>query len=266
MEYPQFSNSEIEQQFLDFLRANNLEPIGNFSLQMDGNLHRYRLEGDKPSERSGAYILHDDGLPAGFAQDWRNGIKLNWTFKPDNLNDEQRAYFNSDEFRKLQEQKRIQRENQNKLRRAKIAKDVQAAWNRMLPAQYNHPYLVRKHVINYGVRFNPQTGDLIIPLADINGNVKSLQIISPNPEQPKLFFEGAPLDGLFWNVALDTLKNNPTQTILLGEGYATMAKIYELTSMPCVAAMSCYRLKEIAKILRETYPQAKIIITADNDI
>ena len=265
MQFPQFSRHEIEHQFLDFLRANNLEPIGNFSLQMDGELHRYRLEGDTPSERSGAYILHDDGIPAGFTQDWRNGIKLNWVFKPDNLNDEQRAYFNSDEFRKLQEEKRIQREKERKIRQEKAAKDAKATWDRMLPAEITHQYLIRKHVINYGVRFNPQTGDLIIPLADIKGNIKSLQIISPNPEQPKLFFEGAPLDGLFWSIALDTLKNEPDKTILLGEGYATMAKIYELTSMPCVAALSCYRLKEIAKILHKAFPKARIIIMADND-
>lgn len=265
MQLPQFNSYDIEQQFLDFLRANGLEPIGNFQLKMDGNLYRYRLEGDTPSERSGAYILHDDGLPAGYAQDWRNGTKLTWCFKPDNIDDEQRAYFNSPEFKKLQEENRIKRENEQKKRQQRAAKDANAAWERMLPVDVTHPYLSRKHVNNYGVRFNPQTSDLIIPLADIKGNVKSLQIISAAPEKPKLFFEGASLDGLFWSIALDTIKNEPNKIILLGEGYATMAKIYELTSLPCVAALSCYRLKEVAQILHKAYPKARIIVMADND-
>ena len=53
--------------------------------------------------------------------------------------------------------------------------------------------------------------------------------------------------------------------ILLGEGYATMAKIYELTSYPCVAAMTCSKLWETAEILVEAFPKSKIIIMADND-
>ena len=53
--------------------------------------------------------------------------------------------------------------------------------------------------------------------------------------------------------------------LLLGEGYATMAKVYELTGYPCVAAMSRHKLDEIAKILRSAYLNSKIIITADDD-
>lgn len=44
-----------------------------------------------------------------------------------------------------------------------------------------------------------------------------------------------------------------------------MAKIYELTGLPVVAAMSCFRLKEIANILHEAYPLRKLLIMADND-
>lgn len=44
-----------------------------------------------------------------------------------------------------------------------------------------------------------------------------------------------------------------------------MAKIYELTGYPVVAAMSCFRLKEIANILHEAYPKCKLLIMADND-
>ena len=93
----------------------------------------------------------------------------------------------------------------------------------------------------------------------------SIQWIPADTDKNKLFYQGAELKGAFFSIALDTLNNNSSKIILLGEGYATMAKIYELTGYPIVAAMSCFRLKEIAKILHEAYPLCKLLIMADND-
>ncbi|MBQ7214839.1 MAG: AAA family ATPase, partial [Synergistaceae bacterium] len=100
---------------------------------------------------------------------------------------------------------------------------------------------------------------------NINGQIMSIQWISEDGE--KRYFEGAGLDGAFWECWLyEAMEENPKNTILLGEGFATMLKIFQLMQdKPVVAAMSCYQLAATAKILREKYPEAKIIITADND-
>ena len=58
IQLPLPSSNEIEQSFMEFLRANNLAPVGNFSFIIDGAIHRYRLEGDKTSERSGTYCIY----------------------------------------------------------------------------------------------------------------------------------------------------------------------------------------------------------------
>lgn len=261
-----FDAFDIEQQFLLFLRNNNIEPIDNISFISDGELHRYRLNGDSKSETSGAYILHCDGLPSGFAQDWRSGTKLNWSYDTTSLSEEQRSYFNSDEFKKLQEKKREQQEKERNERYDKAAKDAEATWNRMLPAQPDHPYLVRKNINNYGLHYNRHNYNcLAIPLRDIHGNFRSIQWIPTEEKYHKTFFEGSSLNGAFWSIALDTINTDYNGAILLGEGYATMAKVYELTSLPAVAAMSCYSLLFIARIIHEHYSKAKIIITADND-
>ena len=261
-----FSDFQIEQEFLDFLRANDLAPAENFSLKIDGKLHRYRLYDDKPGERSGAYIVHNDGLPAGFVQDWKRGTKLTWHVDITKLTDEKRAFFNSEKVKRANIRESQKRAILIDRQKKHAAENALAVWNILLPAQFDHSYLSRKNINNYGLHFNRFNNCLAVPLRDIKGNVKSIQWIPADETQYKKFFEGASLEGLFWSIALDTLKSNPKQTILIGEGYATMAKVYELTSLPCVAALSCYRLREIATIIKKTYPNNKIIFTADNDL
>jgi hypothetical protein len=46
--------------------------------QMDGELHRVPVKGDKAHERSGAYKRHLDGRPAGFIQNHKTGVRQNW--------------------------------------------------------------------------------------------------------------------------------------------------------------------------------------------
>ncbi len=105
------------------------------------------------------------------------------------------------------------------------------------PAPDNHPYLVRKNVRNYLLRINSETGDLAVPLKNINGQVVSIQWIPADPEAHKRFYEAASLKGTFFSIDLFTYDKSYDGIILIGEGYATMAKVYELTSLPVVAAI-----------------------------
>ena len=93
----------------------------------------------------------------------------------------------------------------------------------------------------------------------------SIQWIPADKNKNKLFYWGAATNGTFFSIALDMIGKEYDSAILLGEGYATMAKIYELTSYPCVAAMTCSKLWETAEILAKAFPKSKIIIMADND-
>ena len=63
------------EQFAEALRECGLRPDG--PLQMDGEMHRVPVEGDKGNERSGAYVGHLDGRPAGFIQNFKTGVKTN---------------------------------------------------------------------------------------------------------------------------------------------------------------------------------------------
>jgi hypothetical protein len=46
--------------------------------EMDGRVHRVPVEGGRPGRRDGAYVGYLDGRPAGFVQNHKTGVKLNW--------------------------------------------------------------------------------------------------------------------------------------------------------------------------------------------
>jgi hypothetical protein len=64
------------EQFAEALRECGLRLDG--PVLMDGQMHRVSVEGDKGKERSGAYVGHLDGKPAGFIQNFKTGVKTNW--------------------------------------------------------------------------------------------------------------------------------------------------------------------------------------------
>ena len=55
------------------------------------------------------------------------------------------------------------------------------------------------------------------------------------------------------------------QVLLVAEGYATAATLYEATGLPVAVAFDAGNLEPVAKALREKFPNAAITICADND-
>ncbi len=273
MAFSDFSTFDIEQQFFSFMRSIDAAPTELSSLQIDGTIHRYKLRGDKGGEYSGAYCIFSDGdIPAGWAEDWHTGHSVSWCFDTSGMKPELRTKYNSQEFRedmrKKQEAERKERERKEKERADRTAQWCANRVKMLSPAPEDHPYLQKKRIFPYSALLE-NGGDyagqnaLAIPLTDIHGNIRGLQYILP--DGIKRYERGIGLHGVFWSIALDTLTGSNNDTILLGEGFATMAKIYELTGLPCVAGLSCYGLKPAAEALHEKYPKARIIVMADND-
>ena len=179
-----FEYEDIRRQVLEFLAKLGIEPYDDSDIVMNGELHRFRLRDDKQGQKSGAINIHTDGWPAGFVMDWRKGIKENWKYDISGLDDEQREYFNSEEYRKkCEEQERKARE---KLRYKQIqaSEAAERLWERLKPAPPEHAYLVRKNVCSIAwigdieaLRYNPNTKCLAVPLRDIEGRFISIQWI-----------------------------------------------------------------------------------------
>ena len=262
-----FNLEDVAKQAIDFMASIGISPRGNLTLILDGEIHRFQTMDDTSGQQSGAYCIHSDGWPAGFVQDWRKGIKENWRYDISglDLDDEKRSYFNSEEYIKKCEAQRKKNDAARRARQAECSEKARALWPTLPFADGNHPYLQRKNVKPYSVRFNTHDHSLAVPILNINGLVISIQWIPADEGHHKTFYEGASLEGGFFSWRVLELEHDYNGIIMLGEGYATMAKLYELTGYPIVAAMSCHRLGEVAEIIHSAYPQAKIIMAADND-
>ena len=271
------TTAEIEQQVLDAMRRAGCEPAGDSSLVLDGQLHRYRVHGDKNSETSGAYCIHTDNWPAGWFMDWHSGEAITWKFNGEGRFS--RDFFDSKEYKEMC---RISDEHQKKLKAEREAAQKAAIlkareeWDKSVPIDSNDfPYLKNKNVGAHGCRvrldFNAimyggdKEGQLVIPLRNIKGEIQTLQFIDANGN--KRFLANAPVKGAFFSIGLDDkfLALHPEAPILIAEGFATAATVFECTGYPTVAAMNAGNLYPVSEAIRDRYPDRKIIIMADFD-
>jgi putative DNA primase/helicase len=126
------------------------------------------------------------------------------------------------------------------------------------------PYLMRKGVQPYGVRFGAG-GWLYVPLRDATGTLWNVQRIAPTKPDSgpdKLFLKGGRKSGL-WHWCGDA---PPTAAVvLIAEGYATAASLHEATGHPVAVAFDAGNLAHVAKALRTQYPAALLVLCGDDD-
>ena len=261
MKYSQISEQEIERQVLDLMSRLGISPAPYEHLELDGHLHRYDVEGDKRWSNNGAYCIHTDGLPAGFVQSWKHDRKETWRFDTSGLSDEYQHYYNSEEYKLKMKAEQERREKERRKKQSEAASYARVLFDSLPEAPGNHAYLQAKQIYPYGLRVNGSS--LAIPLRDIKGVLGSLQWIES--DGTKKFQYGTSTDGLFWNVALDTINDRHEGRVYICEGMATGAKVYELTKSPVIAAITCFNLTKISELIRQAYPRAEIIILADDD-
>ena len=130
-------------------------------------------------------------------------------------------------------------------------------WTASRPADPDHPYLLRKRIHPHHAR---QIRDsLLIPLQDARGDFWNLQFIHPDGQ--KRFLKGGRTRGLF------TVLSDPGKKgrIYIGEGFATMATVHELTARDSVVAFSAGNLPAVASTVRKHFPKAEIVLVADAD-
>jgi len=119
-----------------------------------------------------------------------------------------------------------------------------------------HAYLVKKQVGAHGVNFDGYR--LLIPMRAIEGRLWNLQCI--DPRGGKRFLAGGRVTGLFHGIG-----RLVASTLVICEGYATGATLYEETGHAVAVAFNAGNLKPVAQALRERYPEASLILAADND-
>ena len=181
----------------------------------------------------------------------------------------------AEQRRRDAERKRQQQEEAAKTAAAHdtAAVEAQALWA-SASEQGQSPYLVRKGVHGFGVRYATLGGAgadsdagswLLVPLVDAAGKLWNVQRIAPTVLEggapSKLFTKGARKSGL-WHV-LGALQG--AGTALLAEGYATGASLHQATGLPVVVAFDAGNLLPVAKALQQAYPGLVLVVCGDDD-
>ena len=215
----------------------------------DGKLHRFSTSG-KPSDKSGWYVFHPDGVPAGEFGCWRKQLNQKWCAKSqDAMTQAER-----EAHRQRLEGMRKQREEDTAKRHQQAAAVATQRWQAAKTAS-EHPYLGAKGVKAHDVK---QEGEaLLIPMWDTADTLHSLQVI--DPEGGKRFLLGGRVKGLYHSIG------EPSDVLIVCEGYATGASIHEATGHAVAVAFNAGNLEAGALALHQKYPGVKLILAADDD-
>jgi len=217
----------------------------------DGRLHRYRVEGDKPGSTNGWFVLHNDGQPFGAFGSWKTGQSMTWTAaKPETMSGAERKAMHE----RLAATKAARDAEQTKIYDA-AAKRAVSLWAKSGPANNEHPYLLKKRVPAYGLRL--LRNQLVVPLRDSHGNLKTLQFIAEDGR--KTFLTGGRKRGCYH--AIGRIEG----VICLAEGYATGATIHQATGFATAIAFDAGNLLPVARALRGKFPRLQFVVCADND-
>lgn len=242
-----YTNGDAVEQFKTAMLDAGITPPDN--IIGDGQLQRFKING----KLNGAYVLYLDGIAAGYFEDFKQGIKQTWKqagkFMP-------RSGFQRQELIKKRQEDEIQRKAEEAAKHEAAAKKAVYIWQQATPASANHPYLVKKRIGTHGARLG-RDNTLIIPLYNAAGELVNLQFISETGG--KRFLSGGLKKGGFYSLG-DTSKS-----ILICEGFATGASLFEDSGYLTVVAFDAGNLGEVAKGIKAIYPKSEVIICADND-
>jgi putative DNA primase/helicase len=235
----------------------------------DGRLHRFHVEEHRHGTSNGAYVLHLDGHPAGWFLDYKSGISGTWKTGG--------GKWHMDEAtRRAIEEDRRKRQAEIEAKHRKRAAEARVLWGKACRCAV-HAYLTCKGVKAHGLRLGnwPKwmegpdgwrriliPGALLVPLFDEAGTLWNLQAIFPEviPELGRnKDFLGGRKTGLFFTIG------EPSETLMIAEGYATAATVHEATGNRVYVAFDRTNLKAVALTVRKLHPKARIIIAADND-
>jgi len=229
------------------MAAAGLAPLRDIELKADGRLHRYAADGDRPGKRNAWYVLYADGaVPGGAFGSWRTGHSATWSAKSEH----QFSAAEREAWRERQQAVQAQRERDIE----QTAERAQRIWD-SLPDTGRSPYLQRKKVLAFGLRF-AKNGTIVVPVRDLAGRIWGLQFIAP--DGTKRFFTGTPKKGRFHLI-------EGGATLAICEGYATGATIHMATGWRVAVAFDAGNLLPVAQAFRKQAPDPDIVICGDDD-
>jgi len=234
----------IIEQFKQAMRNAGLEPPNRIE---PDRFMRFPSKGKGQSNNAAWCRLFPEGDGGSFG-DWSTDISDTWFAK---------KHYTLAERMAVDRQIKISRaraDQERIVRQAAVASSALETWRQAAQASEDHPYLKRKGIKPQGVKLSE--GKLVIPIR-INGDICSLQFIAPDGE--KRFLSGGLITGGYFSIG------KPSDIICITEGFATGASVYEATGYAVAVAFNCGNLDNVTKAMRDKFPDAKLIVCADDD-
>ncbi|EMK0110348.1 toprim domain-containing protein [Escherichia coli] len=248
-----------EDEFAEALKSMGcvVTPGGGHPI-MDGKKHRIETEGDKKGEKSGFYVGHLDGHPAGYIKNNRTGVEMKWKAKGYALDPAEKAKMQAEAAAKLA----ARAEEQERLHEAtaqRIGRQAQS----LVPITEPTPYLRDKGLqLHAGILTDQEGQKTYIPAYDADGKQWTMQYIQE--DGTKRFAKDSRKEGCFHVVGgMDALAAAPA--LVIGEGYATAATVAEALGHATVAAFDSGNLQAVAEALHAKFPDKPVVIAGDDD-
>lgn len=224
---------------------------------MDGKPHRIMTEEDREGARSGFYVAHLDGRPAGYVKNNRSGEETRWKSHGAFLSQTDKAAFQAECARKLEERREyVAKTHEN------TAVRVQEHLSRLQAAKET-PYLFKKGInVTKGVFVAADKKTTCLPAQDVNGKIWTMQYI--NEDGTKRFAKDGRKEGCFHPVGgMEAVKKAPA--LVISEGYATANSLSKALGFGTIAAFDSGNVASVARALHERYPDKPIVIAGDDD-
>jgi putative DNA primase/helicase len=269
-----------------------LESIGlilNKPIRTDTTYQRWKVTGEDKDERGwsrlrewvsakgNVYIVGNYGVWHG---NDNGNIKISLPSKEDDSNKLTKEDIANIKAAQKEAQRKLDEQRKAEI---KVATELaQRIWLKCTPCT-EHDYLTRKLIKSHGLRkldsiaeinfkgiddgnkwrLEQAVGALVVPMHDAEGEVCGLQFVYPRAhprkqqiDRDKEFWpSGMAMGGSFGLIG----HINNGGIILLGEGYATMASLYEAAGISVCYAFSANNLAKAAKALRKKYPRLRIL-------
>lgn len=230
------------------------------------------------NNKDGWYQVYSDGRPNARFGDHSlgensvsNGAKT-WVYsKRDNSRISQQEI---DKKRELNEKRREEEDKRYAEQQSVNAQRLQGEFFKGAYANASHQYLSKKGVDSHFLRTDWR-GNLMIPLRDVNDKIWNVQRITPDgfkfsgiarTKEEKANGVTYPVKkkGTFFVVGAKNVEN--LNTIIIAEGYATAASIYEALKYPVVMAIDSGNLLPVAEEIKAKFPDREFIFASDNDV
>lgn len=266
--------SNPEQAFQGAIAAAGLTPPD--TIIADGKIQRFSTNG-KRGDDAGWYILHLDNTPAGSFGNWREGRTETWCSieRTAQTPEQQKQYAT------LLKSMQNARHRAKKAEHDAAAEQAAAIWAAATPIDdaAAHGYLVKKGIQAHGAKLIDTAAArahcarlsyslsgplLVIPMRNAAGELRSLQFISEATGDNKRPLTGGEKQGCHYRIG-EPDSAAQGGILIVCEGFATGASIHETTGQPVGVAFDSGNLEAVAKSLRKLYPDAALIVAADDD-